>query len=71
MSIQALNARNQFSGTITDVVFGDVLSEIEVDTPSGIVSSVVSTRSINELGLHVGSVVLATFKATEVFLAVI
>ena len=71
MSIHALNARNQYAGTIRDVVFGDVLSEIEVETASGVVSSVVSTRSINELGLHVGSEVLATFKATEVFLAVI
>ena len=71
MAIQGLNARNQFSGKIRDVVYGDVLSEIEVATPAGIVSSVVTTRSLNELGLHVGSQVLASFKATEVALALI
>lgn len=69
MSIEALNSRNQYRGKIRDVVWGDVLSEIEVETPGGVVSSLVTTRFINELGLHVGSEVLATFKATEVFLA--
>ncbi len=69
MSIEALNSRNQYRGKIRDVVWGDVLSEIEVETPGGVVSSLVTTRSINELGLRVGSEVLATFKATEVFLA--
>lgn len=69
MSIQTLNARNQFSGTIRDVVFGDVLSEVEVETTAGLVSSVITTRSINELGLHAGCEVITSFKATEVFLA--
>jgi len=70
MSIQAINVRNQFSGKIRDVVFGDVVSEVEVETPSGsIVSAVITTRSLNELGLHVGSSVTALFKSTEVALA--
>lgn len=70
MSIQSINERNQFCGTIRDVVFGDVLSEVEVETSSGIVSSVVTTTSLNELGLSVGSKVLTIFKPTDVALAI-
>jgi molybdopterin-binding protein len=69
VSIKAINARNQFKGHIKDIVFGDVLSEVDIETPSGIITAVITTRSVNELGLHVGSKALALFKATEVALA--
>lgn len=69
MTIQAVNARNQFKGRIKAVNFGDVVSEVDIETPSGVVTAVITTRSINELGLHVGSKALALFKATEVALA--
>jgi len=69
MTIQAINARNQFRGRIKNIIFGDVVSEVDIDTPSGTVTAVINTRSIHELGLHVGSKTLALFKATEVALA--
>ncbi|HYQ91708.1 MAG TPA: molybdopterin-binding protein [Candidatus Competibacteraceae bacterium] len=70
MSIQAINARNQFRGTIKAIITGPVVSEVEVETPSGmIVTSVITTRSLNELGLAVGIEVIALVKATEVALA--
>lgn len=69
MTIKAINARNQFRGKIRDVIYGDVVSEVEIKTPSGIVSAVVTTRSIKELGLQPGSDVIALFKATNVALA--
>jgi molybdopterin-binding protein len=69
MTILAINARNQFRGRIKEIIFGDVVSEVDIETPSGIVSAVITTRSINELGLHVGSKTIALFKATEVALA--
>ena len=71
MTIKALNARNQFSGKIREVISGDILCEVEIETPLGIISSLITTNSINELGLQVGSEVSASFKATKVFLAVI
>jgi molybdopterin-binding protein len=40
-----------------------------VETPVGIITSVISTRSIRDLELQVGSEVLAVFKSTEVLLA--
>ena len=49
MTIKAINVRNQFRGTIKEIVTGDVLSEIDVQTASGIVTSVITTRSVKEL----------------------
>jgi len=69
MSIQALNARNQFRGKIKEIVNGPVVSEIVVETPHGIVTSVITTRSVKDLALAVGTEVLALVKATEVSIA--
>ncbi|CAH0440116.1 TOBE domain-containing protein [Ralstonia pseudosolanacearum] len=69
MSIQAINVRNQFRGQIKEIIRGDVLSEIDVETPAGIVTSVITTRSVDHLGLRVGSDVVALVKATEVSIA--
>jgi molybdopterin-binding protein len=69
MSIRAINARNQFRGRIREIVVGDVVSEVEIKTSSGIVSAVVTKRSIKDLGLHPGSDVIALFKATDVAIA--
>lgn len=69
MSIKSINARNQFRGAIKEIVIGPVLSEIDVQTPSGIVTSVITTRSLKELDLQVGSEVIAFVKSTEVALA--
>ena len=70
MSITAINVRNQFRGKIKEVIEGPVVSEIDVETPSGqIVTSVITTRSVKELGLVVGKDVVALVKATEVSIA--
>lgn len=70
MSITAINVRNQFRGKIKEIIEGPVLSEIDVETPSGqTVTSVITTRSVKELKLSVGKDVIALVKATEVSLA--
>ena len=69
MHIKAINVRNQFKGNIKEIALGDVLSEIDVQTASGIVSSVITTRSVRELDLKVGSEVIAFVKSTEVSIA--
>jgi len=69
MSIEAINARNQFRGKVKEIVPGPVVSEIVIETPHGIVTSVVTSRSIKELKLDIGSEVLALVKATEVSVA--
>lgn len=69
MSIQAINARNQFRGKIKEIIRGPVVSEVDVDTPHGTVTSVITTRSVDELKLVVGSEVIAIVKSTEVSIA--
>ena len=70
MSIAAINVRNQFRGKVKEIIEGPVVSEVEVETPSGlIVTSVITTRSVKDLQLAVGKEVIALVKATEVSLA--
>ena len=69
MALIAVNVRNQLRGTIKAIIWGDVVSEIEVETSAGIVTSVITTRSIKELKLEIGSEVLALIKATDVSIA--
>ncbi|MDR2788456.1 MAG: TOBE domain-containing protein [Candidatus Accumulibacter sp.] len=69
MSIQSINVRNQFRGKIKEIIEGVVVSEVDVETPHGIITSVITTRSIHDLGLKAGVEVLALVKATEVSIA--
>ena len=70
MTINAINVRNQFRGKVKEVFEGPIVSEIDVETPSGlIVTSVITTRSVRELDLKPGREVVALVKATEVSLA--
>lgn len=70
MSISAINVRNQFRGKVREIIEGPVVSEIDVQTPAGlVVTSVITTRSVKELGLKVGKDVIALVKSTEVSIA--
>lgn len=69
MIIQSINVRNQLKGTIQEIVKGDVVSEVDVVTASGIFTSVITTRSVEELDLQIGSQVIVLIKSTDVSLA--
>ena len=70
MSITAINVRNQFRGKVKEIIEGPVVSEVDVETPAGlIVTSVITTRSVKELGLAPGKEVVALVKSTEVSIA--
>ncbi|GAA5231529.1 transporter [Verticiella sediminum] len=69
MSISSINARNQFRGRIKEIIEGPVVSEVDIETPAGLVTSVITTRSVHDLELRVGSEVIAFVKATEVSVA--
>ena len=62
------NVRNQFKGQVKEIFRGDVLSEVDVQTPWGIVS-VITTRSVDELQLKAGSDVVALVNSTEASIA--
>lgn len=69
MSITAINTKNQFRGQIVAINRGPVVSEVEIETPAGIIGSIVTSSSIDKLHLRVGDEALALFKATEVLIA--
>jgi molybdopterin-binding protein len=70
MSITAINVRNQFRGKVKEIIEGPVVSEVDLETVSGqIVTSVITTRSVKELGLVPGKSVIALVKSTEVSIA--
>lgn len=69
MSFKAINARNQFRGTIVRINDGPVVSEVEIETGAGVVSAVVTSSSLRNLSLRVGQDAVAVFKATEVMIA--
>jgi molybdopterin-binding protein len=60
--------RNQLPGTIKSIVSDKVLSEVIVETSIGEVTSVITTRSVEEMKLRVGDEVFALIKATNVSL---
>lgn len=39
MTIQAINVRNQFKGKVKAIIEGSVVSEVDVETTAGIVTS--------------------------------
>lgn len=69
MTITSVNVRNQFKGTIQEIVIGTVVSEVNVETKAGIFTSIISTRSVQDLDLKIGSEVVVLIKSTEVALA--
>ena len=70
MSITAINVRNQFRGKVREIIEGPVVSEVDVEISQGLlVTSVITTRSVKELGLAPGKEVIALVKSTEVSLA--
>ena len=69
MSFKAINARNQFRGTIVRINDGPVVSEFEIETGAGIVAAVVTSSSLRNMSLRVGQDAVAVFKATEVMVA--
>lgn len=71
MTIEAVNVRNQFRGRIREIITGPVVSEVDVETPQGIVTSVITTRSVKDLNLTIGTEVVALVKSTEVALAIL
>ncbi|MFZ4538436.1 ATP-binding cassette domain-containing protein [Propionivibrio sp.] len=69
MTVNAINVRNQIPGRIVGITIDRPLSEVRIETASGIVTATVSTRSLSEQPLELGAEVLALFKSTEVVLA--
>jgi molybdopterin-binding protein len=59
--------RNHFAGTIVEVIRGDEVSEVEIETDAGIITSVMANRVLDALALGVGDPVVAAIRPTDIF----
>jgi molybdopterin-binding protein len=58
--------RNRLTGTIEKIVSDKVVSEVVIRTAAGIVTSIITTGSVERMNLKEGDTVFAIIKATEV-----
>ena len=66
-----LSTRNQLKGTVASIDVGAVMTIVRIDLDGGQqVTASVTKDGAEELGLTVGSPVVALIKATEVMLGV-
>ena len=64
-----LSARNHLQGTVEEIQMSDILAHVTVRVAGGIIESVITRRSAEELRLKTGDTVTAVVKATEVMIA--
>ena len=69
MNTSESNSNNQIKGKIRSIHTRDVVSEVELDTAAGIITSIITNSSIKSLGLVVGQEAVAVVKTTQFALA--
>ncbi|WP_314219626.1 TOBE domain-containing protein [Streptomyces zaehneri] len=67
--VDGLSIRNQLTGTITGLLTGGVMASVRVSMDGADLTAVITEEAATDLGLFVGSDVIALIKATEVSLA--
>ena len=68
MKLYTINAKNQLHGIVKNIILGEVVSEIELETAAGVICSVITTSSLKILGLKVDDSAIAVVKATDVLI---
>jgi molybdopterin-binding protein len=62
----SISIRNRLPGTIEKIVSDNVVSEVVIRTAAGIVTSIITTGSVDRMNLKEGDNVFAVMKATSV-----
>lgn len=66
-----LSARNQLKGKVVSIEKGAVNSEVVIEIAQGIqITSVITNKSVDTLGIAVGGTAYAVIKASNVMVAV-
>jgi molybdopterin-binding protein len=65
-----LSARNQLSGTVTNINEGAAIGNVELEVAGQRLVASITVEAIRELGLAEGTAVTAIIKASDVVLAV-
>ncbi|KAB1140453.1 adenylate kinase [Streptomyces luteolifulvus] len=68
-AIEGLSIRNRLPGTIVRLGLGGAMASVKVSVPGGELTAVITKDAAEDLGLFVGSDVIALIKSTEVALA--
>lgn len=68
---EGLSIRNQFPGAVTHLELGTVMATVKVTMAGGELTAAITKDAAADLGLFVGSDVIALIKATEVALATV
>ncbi|MGW0767422.1 TOBE domain-containing protein [Streptomyces sp. NPDC002676] len=66
---EGLSIRNQLPGAITRLTHGAAMTSVKISVAGGELTAVITKDAATELGLFVGSDVIALIKSTEVALA--
>lgn len=64
------SARNRMRGIVTSITRDTVMAQVEMQCGPFRITSLLSSDSVDELGLRVGSVAVASIKATHVVVEV-
>jgi molybdopterin-binding protein len=66
-----ISARNQFRGTIVDIVRGETTSHVRIDIENGeILTASITNEAVDELKLVKGKKATALIKASDVMIGV-
>lgn len=66
-----LSTRNQLAGTVVSITAGEAMAVVKVELAGGqVLTSSITREAAEDLGLEVGSAVVALVKSTEVALGV-
>ena len=65
-----ISARNVFEGTVKEVKKGTTTSHVLIDVKGLTVTSSITNKSVDELGLKAGSKVKTIIKSSDVMVAV-
>ena len=68
MDFMEQSIRDEMPGIVKEIISDKVLSEIIVETRIAEIAAVITTRSVQDMGLKVGDRVAALVKATNVSL---
>jgi len=65
----ATSARNKLKGTVRDIKFGDVNAQVSIDVgDNDVVVATITSESVKQLGLNVGSPVCAIIKSSSIII---
>jgi molybdate transport system regulatory protein len=67
--VEGLSIRNQLPGTVTRLTLGEAMATVQITVDGGELTAAITKDAAGDLGLFVGSDVVALIKSTEVSLA--